>query len=56
MKTTPKRKIGEIMTKMPLVSAKVGVSLDEAAKILHKHKIEKLPIVNDENVLKVLLR
>lgn len=51
----PKRKIGEIMTKMPLVSAKVGVSLDEAAKILHKHKIEKLPIVNDENVLKGLI-
>lgn len=51
----PKRKIGEIMTKMPLVSAKVGVSLEEAAKILHKHKIEKLPIVNDENVLKGLI-
>ncbi len=51
----PKRKIGEIMTKMPLVTAKIGVSLDEAAKILHKHKIEKLPIVDDNNVLKGLI-
>lgn len=53
--SNPHRKIGEIMTKMPLVTAKVGVSLDEAAKILHRHKIEKLPIVNDEGVLKGLI-
>lgn len=51
----PQRPLGEIMTKMPLVTAKVGVSIDEAAKILHKHKIEKLPILNDEGVLKGLI-
>ncbi len=51
----PQRPLGEIMTKMPLVTAKVGVSIDEAAKVLHKHKIEKLPILNDEGVLKGLI-
>lgn len=51
----PKRKLGEIMTRVPLVTAMVGVSIDEAAKILHKHKIEKLPIVDENNVLKGLI-
>jgi len=51
----PKRPLGEIMTKMPLVTAMVGVSIDEAAKILHKHKIEKLPILNEEGVLTGLI-
>ena len=36
--------ISKIMTKK-LVTAKVGISLDSAEKILKKHKIEKLPIV-----------
>jgi IMP dehydrogenase len=47
--------VGSIMTPMPIVTAKVGVSLDEASKVLHKHKIEKLPIINDEGVLKGLI-
>lgn len=51
----PKRKLGEIMTRVPLVTAMVGISIDEAAKILHKHKIEKLPIVDENNVLKGLI-
>jgi len=51
----PQRPLGEIMTKIPLVTAKVGVSIDEAAKVLHKHKIEKLPIVNEDGVLKGLI-
>ena len=37
-------KLDDIMTKN-LITAKVGISLDEAEKILKKHKIEKLPIV-----------
>jgi len=48
-------KVGELMTKMPLVTAKEGISLDEAADILHKNKIEKLPIVDDEGYLKGLI-
>ncbi len=49
------KNIGEVMTKMPLVTASVGVSLDEAQQIMHKHRIEKLPIVDKDNVLKGLI-
>jgi IMP dehydrogenase len=38
-----------------LVTAKEGISLDEAEDILHKNKIEKLPIVDDEGNLKGLI-
>ncbi len=31
--------VGEVMTKMPLITAKVGTTLEEAAKIMHKNKI-----------------
>jgi len=40
--------VAEIMTRKGLVTAKVGTSLDEAKAILWKHRIEKLPIVDDE--------
>ena len=49
-----KREVGEIMTPMPIITAKVGVSIEEAAKVLHKHKIEKLPIVDENDILKGL--
>ena len=45
----------EVMTKMPLISAKKGISLDEAADIMHKNKIEKLPIIDDDGYLKGLV-
>jgi len=48
-------KIEEVMTKAPLVTAKAGTTLEEAAKILQEHKIEKLPIVDDENRLQGLI-
>nr|7OJ1_A Chain A, Inosine-5'-monophosphate dehydrogenase [Bacillus subtilis] len=38
-------KISDVMTKEELVTASVGTTLDEAEKILQKHKIEKLPLV-----------
>ncbi|MFA6789216.1 MAG: IMP dehydrogenase, partial [Arcobacteraceae bacterium] len=44
-------KVKDNMTKMPLVTGKEGTSLEEAADIMHQHKIEKLPIVNSENKL-----
>ncbi len=47
--------ISNIMTKEGLVTAPVGTSLDEAQKILGKHRIEKLPIVDDEGYLKGLI-
>ncbi len=45
----------EVMTKMPLITAKKGISLDEAADIMHQNKIEKLPIIDDEGFLKGLV-
>jgi len=48
-------KIADVMTKAPLVTAKVGITLDEAAKVLQEHKIEKLPIVDDNGVLQGLV-
>ena len=41
-------KIEDVMTKDNLVTGKVGTTLDEAKKILMAHKIEKLPLVDDE--------
>ena len=50
-----KKRVDEVMTKMPLITAKKGISLDEAADIMHQHKIEKLPIIDDEGFLKGLV-
>jgi len=48
-------KVSEVMTAAPLVTAKEGTTLEEAAKVMQKHKIEKLPIVNDDNKLMGLI-
>lgn len=48
-------KISEVMTKENLVTADVGTTLKEAESILQKHKIEKLPLVDNEGVLKGLI-
>jgi len=45
----------ETMTRMPLITAKKGISLDEAADIMHKNKIEKLPIIDEDGFLKGLV-
>ncbi|HIP19764.1 MAG TPA: IMP dehydrogenase [Sulfurimonas sp.] len=45
----------ETMTKMPLITASKGISLDDAGDIMHKNKIEKLPIIDDEGFLKGLV-
>jgi len=42
------------MTK-DVVTAKIGVTLDESKEILHKHRIEKLPIVDDSGIVKGLI-
>jgi IMP dehydrogenase len=46
--------IKDVMTK-DVVTAKPGVSLDEAKKILHSHRIEKLPIVDESGFVKGLI-
>ena len=48
-------KIEEVMTKDHLVTAPVGTSLKDAEKILQKHKIEKLPIVDEAGRLSGLI-
>ena len=48
-------KIKEVMTKENLVTAPVGTTLDQAQEILRSHKIEKLPIVDDNFMLKGLI-
>jgi IMP dehydrogenase len=48
-------RIADVMTKAPLVTAKIGITLEEAAKVLQEHKIEKLPIVDENNELQGLV-
>lgn len=49
------KKASAVMTAMPLITAKAGITLEEAAQIMHKNKIEKLPIIDDEGHLKGLV-
>jgi IMP dehydrogenase len=49
------RTVRELMTPMPLVTGPVGISRDEAAGLLAKHKIEKLPLVDGEGRLRGLI-
>ena len=49
------RLISEVMTKSPLITSHEGTTLEEALEILKKHKIEKLPLVDNENNLKGLI-
>jgi len=50
-----RKRADEVMTKMPLITAKQGISLDEAADIMHQNKIEKLPIIDEDGFLKGLV-
>ena len=45
------RPISEVMTTENLITAKEGTSLEDAEGILQNHKIEKLPVINSDNVL-----
>jgi IMP dehydrogenase len=49
------RPVSEIMTKENLVTARPGVDLDEAKEILHRHRIEKLLLVDNDFQLKGLI-
>ena len=46
-----KRPVAEIMTKVNLITAKEGISMEEAESILQEYKIEKLPIVDKNGKL-----
>lgn len=47
--------IKDIMTKENLITAKAGISLEQAEEILQEYKIEKLPIVDEDNKLTGLI-
>jgi len=49
------RPLHEVMTREKLVTAPVGTTLDEAERILGRHRIEKLPVVDDRGVLRGLI-
>ncbi|WP_308204919.1 IMP dehydrogenase [Frankia tisae] len=49
------RRVSDVMTRMPLITAPVGVSPEDALGLLHRHKIEKLPIVDGQGRLQGLI-
>lgn len=52
----PERKISELMTKTPdIVTAPANISLQDAQRILHEHKLEKLPLIDRDGRLKGLI-
>jgi IMP dehydrogenase len=53
--TDMNKRIGEAMTKENLVTVKGSISLQDAKKLLHKYKIEKLPVVDEGYNLKGLI-
>src|SRR5918996_3494391 len=53
--TDTSQPVSALMTSRNLVTAPVGTTLDEASEILHRNKIEKLPVVDGEGRLKGLI-
>ncbi|OQZ00082.1 MAG: IMP dehydrogenase, partial [Chloroflexi bacterium UTCFX4] len=49
------RPVSDFMTREKLITSHVGTTLDEAKTILQKHRIEKLPLVDEGGVLKGLI-
>jgi IMP dehydrogenase len=47
--------VGDVMTKQDLITVPVGTTLEEAELILHKHRVEKLLVVDDQYNLKGLI-
>ena len=48
-------RVHEVMTRMPLITGPVGISTDDAAALLGKHKIEKLPLIDPDGRLAGLI-
>ncbi len=53
--TNTERPIAEVMTRENLVTVPVGTTLEQAREILHKYKIEKLPVVDEQSRLRGLI-
>ncbi|MEA2641100.1 MAG: dehydrogenase [Chloroflexota bacterium] len=54
-RTDPDELIGDLMTREGLVTVPLGTTLEEAKEILHRHRIEKLPVVDEEGRLRGLI-
>lgn len=54
-KPNPSQPISEVMTNSNLITVPVGTTLNEAESVLQNHRIEKLPVVDDENTLQGLI-
>jgi IMP dehydrogenase len=53
--TNLNRDVSELMTEKKVITSHIGTSLEDAQKIMHEHRIEKLPIVDDDFNLKGLI-
>ncbi len=53
--TDMSRRVGEVMTRMPLITGPVGIDADSAMGLLAKHKVEKLPLVDQAGRLRGLI-
>ena len=53
--TDVERPISELMTRDNLITVPVGTTLEQAREILHRYKVEKLPVVDDHGMLKGLI-
>jgi IMP dehydrogenase len=54
-KPDPKEKLEDIMTRNNLITVPMGTTLEEAEKLLQDHRIEKLPVVDDNYTLQGLI-
>jgi IMP dehydrogenase len=53
--TDMSRHVGEVMTRMPLITAPVGIAADDAMALLRRHKVEKLPLIDGTGRLRGLI-
>ena len=53
--TDPSLKVKDVMTSKNLVTAKVGITLEESKALLHEHRIEKLLVVDEDDNLQGLI-
>jgi IMP dehydrogenase len=53
--TDMNKKVSEVMTKENLITTNISISLEKASEILQKYKIEKLPVVDNNNKLVALI-
>ena len=47
--------VGDVMRRQPLVTAPLGTTLEQAQQVLREHRIEKLPLVDEDGMLKGLI-